>query len=163
VQGTVDHIGLRSTRIRTVDRTVVSVPNSQIANVSLETISARDKFWFHPAIGLLYETTPEQLHQVVDDVRRLLTEHTAVDTVSVRVRFFRLGAFSLDVDVFAYVLARDWNHFMEIQEQLLFSITDIISRAGTALAFPSQTTYVANAAGASIPVQSLTAIRTLNP
>jgi MscS family membrane protein len=152
VQGTVDHIGLRSTRIRTLDRTVVSVPNSQIANVSLETISARDKFWFHPVVGLVYETTPEQLHQVVDDVRRLLTEHPAVDPVSVRVRFFRLGAFSLDVDVFAYLLARDWNHFMEIQEQLLFSITDIISRAGTSIAFPSQTTYVANASAAGIPV-----------
>jgi len=153
VQGTVDHIGLRSTRIRTLDRTVVSVPNSQIANVSLETISARDKFWFHPVVGLVYETSPEQLHQVVDNVRQLLTEHPAVDPVSVRVRFFRLGAFSLDVDVFAYLLARDWNHFMEIQEQLLFSITDIISRAGTSIAFPSQTTYVANASAASIPLQ----------
>ena len=55
--GTVDHIGLRSTRIRTLDRTIVSVPNSQIANVSLETLSARDKFWFHPVVGVRYETT----------------------------------------------------------------------------------------------------------
>ena len=94
VQGTVDHIGLRSTRIRTLDRTVVGVPNSQIAYMSLETISARDKFWFHPIIGLVYETTPEQLHQVVDSIRQLLTEHPAVDPVSVRVRFFRLGASS---------------------------------------------------------------------
>ena len=50
----------------------------------------------------------------------------------------------LDVDVFAYLLARDWNHFLEIQEQLLFGITEIVSRAGTSIAFPSQTTYVAN-------------------
>ena len=152
IQGTVDHIGLRSTRIRTLDRTVVSVPNSQIANVSLETISARDKFWFHPVVGLVYETTPEQLHQVLDGIRQLLTEHSAVDTVSVRVRFIRLGAFSLDIDVYAYLLARDWSHFLEIQEHLLFSITEIISRAGTSIAFPSQTTYVANPSAASIPV-----------
>jgi MscS family membrane protein len=145
VQGTVDHIGLRSTRIRTLDRTVVSVPNSQIANVSLETISARDKFWLHHVVGLVYETTPAQLHQVVDGIRDLLTNYPLVDPPSVRVRFIRLGAFSLDVDVFAYLLARDWNHFLEIQEQLLFGITDIVSRAGTSIAFPSQTTYVANA------------------
>jgi len=145
VQGTVDHIGLRSTRIRTLDRTVVSVPNGQIANVSLETLSARDKFWFHPVVGLVYETTPERLHQVVDGIRQLLTEHPLVDVSSVRVRFIRLGAFSLDIDVFAYLLARDWNHFLEIQERLLFGITEIISRAGTSIAFPSQTTYVANA------------------
>jgi MscS family membrane protein len=145
IQGTVDHIGLRSTRIRTLDRTVVSVPNSQIANVSLETISARDKFWFHPVVGLVYETTPEQLQQVLNGIRQLLTEHPAIDAVSVRVRFIRLGAFSLDIEVFAYLLARDWNHFLEIQEHLLFSITDIVGGAGTSIAFPSQTTYVANA------------------
>ena len=57
IAGTVDHIGLRSTRIRTLDRTVVSVPNGQIANAALETISARDKFWFHPVVSLRYDTT----------------------------------------------------------------------------------------------------------
>jgi MscS family membrane protein len=146
IQGTVDHIGLRSTRIRTLDRTVVSVPNSQIANMSLETVSARDKFWFHPVVGLRYETTSDQLHAVVDGIARLLREHPSIDRESVRVRFIRLGAFSLDVDVFAYVHARDWTHFLEIQEQLLFGVTEVVTRAGTEIAFPSQTMYVANAA-----------------
>jgi MscS family membrane protein len=68
----------------------------------------------------------------------------------VRVRFLRLGAFSLDVDVFAYLNARDWAHFLEIQEQLLFSVTEIVNRAGTSIAFPSQTMYVANGQ-ASLP------------
>jgi MscS family membrane protein len=153
MQGTVDHIGLRSTRIRTLDRTVVSVPNGQIANVSLETLSARDKFWFHPVVGLVYETTPEQLRQVVDHIRQLLDGHPLVDASSVRVRFIRLGAFSLDIDVFAYLLARDWNHFLEIQEQLLFGITEIVSRVGTSIAFPSQTTYVANATVQTVPAR----------
>jgi MscS family membrane protein len=150
VQGTVDHIGLRSTRIRTLDRTVVSIPNGQIANVSLETLSARDKFWFHPVVPLRFESTPEQLRSVVDGIRQLLDEHPSVDSESVRVRFFRLGSFSLDIDVFAYLYAHDWNHFLEIQEQLLFDVTDIVSRSGTWIAFPSQTMYVAGAP-ASIP------------
>jgi MscS family membrane protein len=141
--GTVDHIGLRSTRIRTLDRTVVSVPNSLIANASLETISARDKFWFHPVVGLRYETTPDQLHTVVDGIRQLLMEHASIDRDSVRVRLLRLGAFSLDIEVFGYLHARDWNHFLEIQETLLFGVTEIVSRAGTSIAFPSQTMYVA--------------------
>jgi len=145
VIGTVDHIGLRSTRIRTLDRTVVSVPNGQIANVSLETLSVRDKFWFHPIVPLRFETTPEQLHLVVDGIRRLLNQHSLVDAESVRVRFIRLGASSLDVEVFAYLFAHDWNHFLEIQEQLLFDVTEIISHSGTSIAFPSQTMYVANA------------------
>ena len=69
---------------------------------------------------------------------------------SVRVRLLRLGASSLDVDVFAYLIARDWSHFLEIQEQLLFSVTEIVSRAGTGIAFPSQTMYVAGGQ-ASLP------------
>jgi MscS family membrane protein len=156
VTGTVDHIGLRSTRIRTLDRTIVSIPNSQIANASLETISERDKFWFHHIVGLRYETTPDQLHMVVDAVRQLLEAHTLVDAASVRVRFLRLGAFSLDVEVFAYFHARDWNHFLEVQEQLLFRVTEIVAGAGTAIAFPSQTMYVAGTPAGSIqlPVSS---------
>jgi MscS family membrane protein len=159
-EGTVDHVGLRSTRIRTLDRTMVSVPNSQIGNMSLETFSARDKFWFHHVVGLRYETTAAQLRDVVDGIRRLLLASTAVEPESVRVRFMRLGAFSLDVDVFAYLSAADWNHFLELQEGLLFSVMDVVQRAGAEVAFPSQTVYVsgsaeaaAAAAHASLPVR----------
>ncbi|HEX2452744.1 MAG TPA: mechanosensitive ion channel family protein [Vicinamibacterales bacterium] len=148
VTGTVDYIGLRSTRIRTLDRTVVSIPNGQIANATVETLSARDKFRFNHVIGLRYETTSDQLRTIVDGIRGLLAGHASVDRGSVRVRFFRLGSFSLDVDVFAYLYARDWNHFLEIQEELLFSVTEIVSRAGAEIAFPSQTMYVQNASAA---------------
>jgi MscS family membrane protein len=142
--GTVDYIGLRSTRIRTLDRTVVSVPNSQIANASLETFSARDMFWFHPVVGLRYETTSDQLRAVVEGIRLMLAEHELVTRDSVRVRFIRLGASSLDVEAAAYVTARDWGHYLEVQEQLLFGIIAIVERAGSAMAFPSQTMYLAN-------------------
>ena len=145
IMGTVDHVGLRSTRIRTLDRTVVSIPNGQIANMSLETLSERDKFWFHPIIGLRYETTSEQLREVVGGVRRLLSDHQQVDRESVRVRFFRLGPSSLDVEIFAYLFARDWAHFLEIQEHLLFDVIEVVNKAGTQIALPSQTMYVARA------------------
>jgi MscS family membrane protein len=124
---------------------MISIPNSQIANASVETLSVRDKFWFHPAVGLVYETAPSQLRTVLDGIRKMLDEHPRIDRQSVRVRFLNLGAFSLDVDVFAYVFARDWNHFLEIQEEFLFGITDIVAKAGTQIAFPSQTMYVAGA------------------
>ncbi len=146
--GTVDHIGLRSTWIRTIDRTMISIPNSQIANASVETLSVRDKFWFHPAVGLVYETTPSQLRAVLEGIRKMLGDDPRIDRQSIRVRFLNLGAFSLDVDVFAYVFARDWNHFLEIQEELLFGVTDIVAKAGTQFAFPSQTMYLAGTAAA---------------
>ena len=141
-EGTVDHIGLRSTRIRTPARTVVSIPNGQIASATLETVSARDKFWFHPEVHLRYDTTPTQLSRVLDGFRQLLASHPAVAREDQRVRLHRLGPFSFDIEIYAYVLARDWNGYLEIQEQLLFGITETVERAGTALALPSQMMYV---------------------
>ena len=142
VTGTVDRIGLRSTRIRTLDRTIISVPNSVLANASVETFSARDKFWFHPVIGLSYETTTGQLRMVLDGLRKMLIEHKVVDPSSVRVRFFRLAASSLDVEISAYLAVATWEQFLEVQEQLLLEATELVERAGTTIALPSQTTYI---------------------
>ena len=143
VVGTVEHIGLRSTRLRTLDRTVVSVPNGQIASVSLETLSARDKFWFHPVVSLRSETTSQQLGAVVEAIRRLLDGHESVERGSVRVQFVRMAEFSFDVEVYAYVFASDWGHFLEVQEQLLFGVTEAVETAGTQIAFRPQTMYFA--------------------
>ena len=141
--GTIESVGLRSTRIRTADRTLVSIPNGQIANMSLETLSARDSFWFHPLVGLRYETTPDQIRAIVAGIGNLLLEQATVDSNSVRVTLLRLGAFSLDVDVSAYLFARNWNHFLEMQQGLLLGIMEIVQQAGTGIAFPSQTMYLA--------------------
>ena len=141
--GTVDSIGLRSTRIRTLDRTIVSVPNGQIANVSIETLSVRDKFWFHHFVGLRYETTSSQLRSVVDEICTYLSAHPSIDgTDTVRVRFLRFGQFSLDIEIFAYVVAADWNQFLETQQELLLDIMEIIERAGAVIALPSQTLHL---------------------
>jgi MscS family membrane protein len=144
IQGTVVEVGLRSTRIRTVERTIVSLPNGQIANMKLETLSVRDRFLFHPVVGLRYETTPVQLRAFMADVRTLLSEHVSVDPASMRVRFVRFGPSSFDVDIFAYVFASDWNNFLEIQEELLFGVMDMIQQAGAGIALPSQTLYLAS-------------------
>ena len=141
--GTVEEVGLRSTRIRTMDRTIVCVPNGQIANMSIETLSARDRFWFHPMVGLRYETTPRQMRSITAEVHKLLAAQPSLDSSSVRVRFIRLAASSLDVEIFAYLFARDWNHFLEVQEDLLLRVIEIIEQVGAEIAFPSQTTYLA--------------------
>jgi len=135
--GTVEDIGLRSTRIRTSDRTVVSVPNGQIANMTLENVSSRDKFWFHPILTLRYGTTSSQMQTLLDEIRGLLVG-THIEP-GARVRFLRFGASSLDIEVFAYVLARDGNQFLEIQETLLLRIIDCIESLGVQFALPVQT------------------------
>jgi len=139
IVGTVDQVGLRSTRIRTVDRTVLSVPNGQISTVNIETLNVRDKFWFRHVIGLRYDTTPAQIRRIVTELNDLLKAQAGADLTSVRVRFLRLGASSLDIELVAYFFARDWDRFLEIQEALLLQIMEIVQRAGTSIAIPSQT------------------------
>ena len=147
VQGTIESIGLRSTRIRTLDRTVVSVPNAQMATESLENYGFRDKIIFRPTLGLRYETEADQLRYVLAEIRRMLYEHPMVETESARVRFVRFGDSSLDLEVFAYVLLGELPRFLEVQEDLLLRIMDIVEAGGTGFAFPSTTTYFARDTG----------------
>jgi MscS family membrane protein len=147
VLGTVESIGLRSTRIRTLDRTVVSIPNGNLATQNLENYGIRDKFWFRPTLALRYETQADQLRYVLAEIRRMLYEHPRVENDSARVRFARFGNFSLDLDVFAYVRTSDMAGFLEVQEDLLLRIMDIVERGGTGFAFPSSTTYLARDSG----------------
>jgi MscS family membrane protein len=145
--GTIEDIGLRSTRIRTLDRTVVSVPNGQLAAMSLENFSHREKIWFHPKLRLRCETSADQLRYVLAEIRRLLYEHPKVETGSARIRFVGFGNSSLDLEIFAYVPEADYGRFLEIQEDLLLRMMDVVEQSGTGFAFPCQTTYIARDPG----------------
>jgi len=147
--GTVDYIGLRSTRIRTPDRTVVSVPNGQIANVNIETLSARDKFWFHHFVCLRRETTSSQMRSVVEGVRHLLLGYPGVDADTVCVRFCRLGQVSLDIEVSAYITGGDFATFLELQQDLLLRVMEIVEREDAAIALPPEALRPGGAQAAS--------------
>jgi MscS family membrane protein len=136
-RGIVEDIGLRSTRIRTPDRTIVSVPNGQIANASLENISLRDKFWFHPNLRLSYNTTPVQLRSVLSGLTEMLEEYPGVENNSIRVSFLSFGTAALELEVSAYLFARDWSNFLEIQGELQIRIMEIVEAAGTRMAHPA--------------------------
>jgi MscS family membrane protein len=141
--GVVEEIGLRSTRVRTLERTLVTVPNAEFSSLQLENFAVRDKILFRPRLGLRYETTPDQMRFVLVEVRRLLYAHPKVDPDPARVRFVGFGAYSLDVDLFAYVRASDFSEYLEVTEDLNLRIMDIVERSGTGFAFPSSTTYLA--------------------
>jgi len=145
--GTVEYVGLRSTRIRTLDRTLLRVPNGQIATINIETLSARDKFWFRHDIRLAYDTSAAQMRAIIGDVRALLLRHTRVDDSAVRVSFVRLSPSSIDVEVVAYLFAQNWSNFCEMQEALLLEVMEIVERHGAAIALPTQTIRVATPEG----------------
>ena len=143
VFGSVEDIGLRSTRIRTLDRTVVSIPNGQLATMSLENFAVRDRIWFHHTVGLGVQTTADEMRRVLTGIRQLLGTHPKVDASSARTRFIRFGAWSLDVEVFAYVLEHEPTTFLAIQEELLLGIMDIIDTSGSSVALPPSARHVA--------------------
>ncbi len=148
--GTVEEVGLRSTRIRTLDRSVLSVPNGQLANFTLESLSARDKFWLHPILRLCYGITSQQLNAVLDGIRKLLDRSPAVEGGSFRARLLNFASSSLEIEVFAYVYARDWPGFLEIQEGLLLEMMACIEAAGAEIALPSQTVFLASNSTAAV-------------
>lgn len=145
--GTVEEIGLRSTRIRTLERTVVTVPNAEFAQMKLDNFAARDQRLLKTVLGLRYETTPEQLRYVLAELRKMLLGHPKVTPAPARVRFVGYGAYSLDLEIFAYLRCSDQDAFLSINEDILLRIADIIAEAGTGFAFPSQTTYLARDQG----------------
>ncbi len=145
--GTVEEVGLRSTRVRTLDRTVVSIPNAAFSAMQLENYSKRDRMWFRHRIGLRYETTPDQLRYVLVELKKLLTAHPKVHPDPARPRFVGLGACSLDIEIFAYVATNDYDEFLAVQEDLLLRIMDLVRASGTGFAFPSQTIYAGADAG----------------
>ena len=104
--GTVEEIGLRSTRIRSLERTVVTVPNAEFSQMQLENFTRRDQMLFRTTLGLRYETTPEQLRYVLAKLRELLIAHPMVSPDPARVRFAGFGTYSLDIEIFAYVQSR---------------------------------------------------------
>jgi MscS family membrane protein len=140
--GTVEEIGIRSTRVRTLDRTVVTVPNAEFSNMRLENFAKRDRMRLFAMIGVRYETTPDQLRYILVEVRRLLYAHERVTPEPARIRFVGFGAYSLDLEIFAYVNTSDWSEFLGIREDIYLRIMDIIKASGTGFAFPSQTLYL---------------------
>lgn len=141
-QGEIEDITLWSTRIRTNERVVVSIPNGIVMASPIENLTARDRFWFHPIVGLSYETRPEQMRRILDGLEKMLAaDPRVIDEIS-RVRFLALAASSLDVEVNAYVRAPTFPEFQAIQQELLLRVLDVVEEAGASIAFPSRTVYL---------------------
>lgn len=142
--GTVEHIGLISTRIRSLERTVITVPNADFSEMHLENFQLRDQRLFKTTIQLRYETTPEQMRWILIALRELLLSHPMVSPDPARARFAEYGASSKDIQIFGYIYCQDQNTFLAVQEDLLLRIEDIINESGSGFAFPSQTIYVSH-------------------
>jgi MscS family membrane protein len=149
VMGTVEDVGLRSTKIRTLQRTLVSMPNSAVVNGNVTNFAVRDRIFYNFTIGVVYGTTAAQLTYIIDEIRRLLLDDPRVYLDAQRTRFKGFGASSLDIEVFAWINTTDYTKYTEIAEDLNLRIMEIVERSGSSFAFPSQTLYLGRDPGLS--------------
>lgn len=141
--GTVEDVGLRSTRVRGLDRVLVTIPNAEFSGMVLENFSQRDKNLLLSTIGIRYETDPETVERVIADLTALLRAHPAVDAESARVRLVEFADFAIRLELFAFVLKADWGDFLKVREEIFLGLWRLLQRHGTGFAFPSQTLYLA--------------------
>ncbi len=132
--GVVEDIGMRSTRVRTLNRTVVSVPNSNFAALNLENYSIRDKILFNPTFQIKRSTTDEQLHSFMESLHGLLASRPKLEPAPTCARIVGLASGAFSLEIFCYVLTSDMNEFYNIQSDLLLRINDLLQSSNVELA-----------------------------
>jgi MscS family membrane protein len=147
--GTVEDIGLRSTRIRTLDRTLISIPNGKLAEQRLESFDARDRMRLAATLGVVYSTTREQMGKVLEGFERVLRNHPQIWPDAVTVRFKELASSSLDIEVMAWFAVPTWAEFQRCRQEVLLGFMQIVEDAGTSFAFPTQTVHLLREAAAA--------------
>ena len=143
VEGEIEAIGLRSTRLRTLDRTVVSMPNGQLADTRSENFAARERIRWRTMIGLQYDTPRATIKRVRDEIDVLLRSHPKMWGDRIVVRLSGFGAFSLDLELFCWINTSVPDEYREIREELMLGVMEIVERNGASFAFPTQTIHMA--------------------
>ncbi|HTA50776.1 MAG TPA: mechanosensitive ion channel family protein [Verrucomicrobiae bacterium] len=152
--GTVEDIGLRSTRVRTEERTLLAIPNGTVATINVENLSRRDKMLFKTVLGLHPETAPDQVRAVLAEIRSVLANQSKIEASTARVRLTEVTPSAINVELFCYVLTRDFDEFATAREQLLLRIMKFVEESGTNLASASQTLYLGGDPGAKSKIDA---------
>ncbi|MBK9036304.1 MAG: mechanosensitive ion channel family protein [Myxococcales bacterium] len=144
-EGTVEAIGLRSTRIRSPGRTLITIPNADLADTKSESLAACDRYMMATTLGVVYGTSEATLRGLRDQIEAHLRAQPKIWPTKVRVVLVGFGASSIDLRIQAWFLAADWDEFLVLRQDALFAIMGLVEAAGTSFAFPTQTIHVAGA------------------
>jgi MscS family membrane protein len=142
ITGTVESIGLRSTRIRTLDRTLISIPNGKLSELRIESFAPRDRFLLQCKLGLVYATTPDQIRQLLETLEQRLLAHPKIWPENLVVRFVEFGTSTLNIEIMAWFLTSDFAEFQSVRQDVLLGFMDAVNDAGTSFAFPTQTVHL---------------------
>ena len=140
--GNVERIGMRSTQVRTIDRTLITVPNGKLSEMRIEDFARRDRIRFATTVGLPYGTSEKEVRQVVEGIEKLLRGNPRVWPDVVVSRLAAFSPSSLDVEVLCWFATTDFDDFRRLRQDALLGILRVVEEAGTSLAFPTRTVHV---------------------
>jgi len=143
ITGVVEKVGFRSTRVRTFDKSLVTIPNKNLINSELDNLSLKPVRKVHIDVGLTYNTSVDQIKKIVKDIQDLVDKHPNTNQDGL-VRFFNFGASSLDIMVVYFVNSPDWNLLVDTKQEINFKIIEIVKKHGSDFAFPSTSLYFEN-------------------
>lgn len=151
--GVVEHVGVRSTRVRKLDQALVTVPNAKLSDAAVTNWSRLDKRRLDFYIGLTYATTSDQMREVLQRLRDMLRNRDTVDPDSVIVHFVNFGDSSLDIRIIAYLLLPDWAEYTAETELINLDVMQVVESVGLSMAFPSRSLYLESVPGSDTPAQ----------
>jgi len=143
IEGTVEDIGMRTTKIRTFYKSLVIVPNQIVANTNIENFSRRDTRRILMRLGLTYDTTNKQIEAIVKDIKALLMSHSGVaKDETLLVNFDNFGDSAKEIFIYAFTNTANWQEYLSIKEDIQYKINDIVTQNGSSFAFPSHSLYL---------------------
>ena len=141
ITGSVEKVGFRSTRIRTFDKSLVSVPNKKMVDAELDNLGKRDVRRVKFYLGLTYDTKIDQIKKIVSEIENLIKNHK-LTTENCMVKFQEFGASSLDILIVYFVNSPDWEDLTNVKQEINFEIMNIVKSNNSDFAFPSTTVYL---------------------
>jgi MscS family membrane protein len=140
--GVVEEIGLRATQLRTLDRSVVHVPNAKFSTDIIENLTQRDKILYRTRLRLSLDTTAKQMQDVLNGIRELIVKHEMIDEQTSRVRFLEFGEYAQEIELYVYIKTTDFIEYLEHREDINLRVSEIIESCNTRLAVPTRITQL---------------------
>jgi len=144
VEGTIESVGIRSTKVRTFAQALVSVPNGTLANSAILNWSQMGKRRVKTTVGVTYSTSGDTLENIISDIRVMLQNHPDIHQDTIHIYFSDFGASSLNIFCYYFTKSTNWGEFMRVREATYLSIMKIVEKNGSAFAFPTQTLHIEN-------------------
>ncbi len=142
VEGNVEKIGFRSTRIRTVEKSFVTIPNKKLVDTELDNLSLRVQRRAKFNVGLTYETKPEQLKKIVSEIQAFIKDHPHTLSDETRVRMYEFDTSSINIMVLYFVDTLEYDVYLDVRQEINYKIMDIVAENGSDFAYPTTTVFV---------------------